>query len=82
MVHENTILVWLGDLYAEQCGVLDANNIIKYQQEEHHQELGDHHHTAIEGVKSTRSIGGGGRSRRCIRTKEVSSVKEEEEHEA
>lgn len=51
MVHENTILVWLGDLYAEQCGVLDANNIIKYQQEEHHQELGDHHHTAIEGAK-------------------------------
>lgn len=51
MVHENTILLaWLGDLYEEQC-VLDANNIIKYQQEEHHQELGDHHHTAIEGVK-------------------------------
>jgi hypothetical protein len=33
-------------------------------------------------ARTTRSIGGGGRSRRCIRAKEVSSVKEEEEHEA
>ncbi len=33
-------------------------------------------------ARTTRSIGEGGRSRRCIRTKEVSSVKEEEEHEA